>query len=524
MASQASEILDKRRTLQELLDSGRGQLARGEHEASLKSAERALQLGPDNAEAAQLKQQAESALEARRKKEQVAGLLAEARKQEQSGDMEACYRAASEGLTLEPEHAELKALRENSGRILETRRQVQILLERARQQWQAEDFPRVVETAVSILNLDPANAKAADFKLKAEQEMDRRQRLKELLSQARRADKERDHEACLRAAEEGLALDSGHPELQRLQSRSRQMLEQIRRMAQLLQDARAEIEAQNYAAALKTLDSALKLESANAEAAQLKQKAQEAWERQKRLAALLNDAQRHLKAGQFEACLESAGQGLALEADHPLFKELAVEAQRQLELRRQIEEGLKRASQHLEKKEYEPAIAAYDSVLTLAPGQAEAVEGRQRAQRGFAAPAATERVSGSCPGGLRRQGLPELPSSGSGGFGAGTRTSRAPGFGKAGSRNHRANPARSAALERSVAKPAEGRFTRLFAFSRFVAGIGSGKRCGSGVAPQDRRSPRKTAAHSGTISRGSFPREVRRFGSVPATGGAGPSD
>ena len=92
------------------------------------------------------------------------------------------------------------------------------------------------------------------------------------------------------------------------------MLEQSRHMAQLLQDARAKIEAQNYAAALKTLDSALKLESANAEAAQLKQKAQEAWELQKRLAVLLNDAQRHLKAGHFEACLESAGQGLAFEA------------------------------------------------------------------------------------------------------------------------------------------------------------------------------------------------------------------
>ena len=259
------------------------------------------------------------------------------------GDMEACYRVASEGLSLEPEHADLKALRENSGRILETRRQVQILLERARQQWQAEDFPRVVETAVSILKLDPENAKAADFKLKAEQEMDRRQRLKELLSQASGRIRNEIMKPACGQLKKDWSLDSGHPELLGLQSRSRQMLEQIRRMAQLLQDARAEIEAQNYAAALKTLDSALKLESANAEAAQLKQKAQEAWERQKRLAVLLDDAQRHLKAGQFEACLESAGQGLALEADHPRFKELAVEAQRQLELRSRIEEGLKRA-------------------------------------------------------------------------------------------------------------------------------------------------------------------------------------
>jgi hypothetical protein len=67
----------------------------------------------------------------------------------------------------------------------------------------------VVETAVRILKLDPENAKAADFKSKSEQEMARQQRLKELVSQAKRADKERDYEACLRAAEEGLALDSG---------------------------------------------------------------------------------------------------------------------------------------------------------------------------------------------------------------------------------------------------------------------------------------------------------------------------
>jgi len=379
LGSQASEILDKRRTLQELLDSGRGQLDREEHEAAIKSAERALQLGPDNVEAAQLKQQAQRALDARRKKERVARLLAEARKYEQSGDMEACYRAATEGLTLESEHVDLKALRESAGRILERRRQVQVLLERARQQWQAEDFPRVVETAVSILQLDPENSKAADFRLKAEQEMDRQRRVKELLSQAKKADKEQNHEACLRASEEGLALNSDHPELQRLQARSRQMVEQTRRMAQLLQGARAEMQAQNYAAALKTLDSALKLDSSNAEAAQLKQKAQDAWERQKRLAGLLTDAQRHLKAGQFEACLESAGQGLALEADHPLFKELTSEAQRQLELGRQIEKELARASQHLQRKEYQLAIAAYDSVLALVPGQVGAVEGRQRA-------------------------------------------------------------------------------------------------------------------------------------------------
>jgi eukaryotic-like serine/threonine-protein kinase len=380
LASQASEILDKRRTLQELLDSGHGQLARGEDGAALKSAERALQLAPDNAEAAQLKQQAQSALDARRKKEQVAALLAEAQKHEQSGEVEACYRTASEGLKLEPEHVELKALREKSGEILERQRQIQVLLELARQQWQAGDFPKVVETAASALQLDPKNAKAADFKLKAEQELGRRQRLKELLSQAKQADKEKNHEACLRAVEEGLALESSHAELQRLRDRSQQMIEQTRRMAQLLQEARSEIEARNYAAALKALDSALKLEGANAEAAQLKQKAQEAWERQKRLEGLLNDAQRQLKAGQFEACLESAGQGLALEADHALFKELAAEAQRQLELRRRIEEGLKRAAQHFEKREYPAAVEVFDFVLKLAPGQAEAAEGRRRAQ------------------------------------------------------------------------------------------------------------------------------------------------
>lgn len=380
LEAQASEILDRKRTVQELLDSGRGQLGRQDEEGALRSAERALQLAPNHTEATQLKEQAQSALEARKKKERVAALLAEAHNYEESGDLEGCYRAASEGLSLEQSHAELQALRDRSGRILETRRQIQILLERARQQWQAEDFPKVIETVASLLKVDPENAKAADFKQKAEQEMTRRQRLKELLSQARKAEKSRDYEGCLKLAEEGLALDSKHSELQQLQNRSRQMLEQIRRLAQLIEDARREIGARKYAAALKTLESALQLESSNAEAVRLKREATEGWERQKRLETLLADAQRQLKAGQFEACLELAGQGLAMEASHSTFQDLRAQAQQQLELRRRIAEELKRAAQHLEKKEYATAIEAFDSVLALAPSQAEAGEGRRRAQ------------------------------------------------------------------------------------------------------------------------------------------------
>src|SRR5262249_12951292 len=273
LASQASELLDKSRTVQELLDSGHRQFHLGEFEASLETAERALPLSPDSAEAAQLKSDLVSALEARRKQGCVNALFAEARKQELSGDVEACYRTALEGLALEPENAGLKSLHDKSAHVLEMRRQIQILSERARQEWQAEDFAKVTENAASILNLDPQNAKAAGFKLKAEQELGRREHLKDLLNEAKRADKERDYEACLRAADEGLALNPGQPEFQQLQSR--QMIE---RVSQLLQSAHAEIEAQKYAVALKSLDAALKLEVSNAEAAQLKQKAEEGLE------------------------------------------------------------------------------------------------------------------------------------------------------------------------------------------------------------------------------------------------------
>jgi hypothetical protein len=137
-----------------------------------------------------------------------------------------------------------------------------------------------------------------------------------------------------------------------------------------------------------------------AEATQLKQKAQEARERQKKLEGLLSDAQRRLKAGQFEACLELAAQGLALEADHPLFKELSVEAQRQFELRRQIAEGLKHAAQHLEKREYQAAIEAYDSVLKLVPGPSRSGRGSLASPGSAAAPTAPSRVSGSCQAAL----------------------------------------------------------------------------------------------------------------------------
>src|SRR5262249_54070731 len=50
---------------------------------------------------------------------------------------------------------------------------------------------------------------------------------------------------------------------------------------------------------------------------------------------------------------------------------------------RQIGEGLQRGAGHLQDKEYEKAIEAYEFVLKLAPKQAQAVEGRRQAQEAW---------------------------------------------------------------------------------------------------------------------------------------------
>ena len=116
----------------------RQQLNDHRYEASLRSAEELLKLEREHPEGHDLKQAAASALERLRKLNQS---LAQAKAKAKSGLWEECLEAATEGLRLDPAHAELRELASQASEILDKRRTLQELLDSGRGGFKASAYP-----------------------------------------------------------------------------------------------------------------------------------------------------------------------------------------------------------------------------------------------------------------------------------------------------------------------------------------------------------------------------------------------
>lgn len=377
----SSRILELRRQAEALLEEARRHVKGEDYAAALNRLDALLKFDPGQAEGIKLRQTASEGLERVKRKRKVEELLAAARMREQEASYEACYRAASEGLQLDPGHVELGQIQQRAGQILEKQRQVNIQLDRARRLKEAGDWPGVLAAAEKLLTLDPDHSQGTELKRQAALEIERQEKLAQCLNLAQESDRKGDVESCLQAAEAGLGVDPKHAELEKLRVRAAQVLEARHKVAALLQSARQLASQNNHEGALREVDALLRLEPSHAEALKVKQSASEALQRQRKIQELLNSAKAHAKSGDLSACVKAAEAALVIDPAHAELKELHRRAVAEMERRRKIAESVDLARRQWGQGDCSGALEATQVVLNLDPKNAEATQLQQQASQ-----------------------------------------------------------------------------------------------------------------------------------------------
>ncbi len=384
----AQQILEKRRKVSSLLAKAREELLRKQFSSALELIKNLLALEPQHTEAIKIQQAASEALERQRK---VKELLAAARRYHKAEDYEACHKATSEALELEPEHAELKELHEQAQRALEAQRTFDSLLDQARKQLEHENHVEALKSLDELLKLAPSHSQALELKRYASRELEKFQRVKkaeELLVLARKHYESGDYEACFKVATDALELEPKHPELKQLQERARKALDEARKVNSLIEKARKHLKGEDYNAAVKALDQVLSVEPNHSQAADLKRFCSETLQRKKKIQEMLALAQRHFENQDYEACCKVAEQAFELEPEHPELTDLHQRAwQARVERRRaeserrdRIEELMEFARGEMEKERYQSALDNLVFLLELEPNHAAALALKRHAE------------------------------------------------------------------------------------------------------------------------------------------------
>jgi len=275
---------------------------------------------------------------------------------------------------------ELRKLQATAQQVLERRRQVKELLEKARQQRQKLDHQAALQTAEELLSVEPEQIEALEMKRLATEALKHRRRIDELLAAARAHEQEQDYEACYRVSTEGLALDSSNRELKQLQERAHLALEKIHKVRELLQRAIQQQHKKDYRAILETTEELLAIEPQHAEAERMKQHAAEVLERQRKVEELRIAAFAHMQAQEYEACIRVATEGLGLDPGNGEFKRLQEQAQQAVAKRQKAQELVERARQQGQRQDYQGVLRTIEELLTLVPGHAEALQLKQQAE------------------------------------------------------------------------------------------------------------------------------------------------
>ncbi len=193
---------------------------------------------------------------------------------------------------------------------------------------------------------------------------------------------ERDEpETCAQNLAELLALHPSSAEARRLEDECNRRLEQKRlqretelRISTALAVARSNFDRHDYERCLHAIGTVLELDSANREAADLKERATAILERRAKAARYLHEAMELKKEGDFAGCLRCAEAGLEIEADNPELKELWQEADETVKKQQRVSALLREARVVFSGGDYEHAAGKIQELLVLAPGLPAAVE------------------------------------------------------------------------------------------------------------------------------------------------------
>jgi len=345
------------------------------------------------------------------KRKQAAALLEQAAQLEGQGDLQGALKAAEAALNEVPLHSKAdslaRRLRETLARLA---REEEIRQEVGRLVETAKDLERRGELGASLVELDralildPAHAQAVSLRKKvgaalAEERRreqakleERRRKVEETLTLARKALAAGDYARARSDAERGLAIDpesAGARELIEEADRGRERAERAEReRRERIETAFARVLAAeaggDLEAAIELAGLVLAEEEAHPGARQFLERAQselrvrrQREEVERKARAALSAAETLAKTGDYRAAtslLQRADSSVASAVKQALeqYREAAHAQEAARELSRQLEEPLDRGKKAFEKGQYDACTEAMKQVLSLAPDHAEA--------------------------------------------------------------------------------------------------------------------------------------------------------
>jgi tetratricopeptide (TPR) repeat protein len=231
----------------------------------------------------------------------------------QQGQFEGALPIAGQILELEPGHAEASELRGKAVASLERLRQIRELLQAAQAHQTAQEPELALQKSLEGLQLDSGHVQFLSIQQWASETLERQRRINALVHDARQLASESNWELSRKKRKKGLKLEPNHQDLQQLHDRAQQELEKRKRIADLIKDCRTLLQQNQFQGVLSLSGQVLELEPGHVEASELREKATAALEHQRRVGELLEAAQTHEGSGELELALEKARAGLQLE-------------------------------------------------------------------------------------------------------------------------------------------------------------------------------------------------------------------
>ena len=205
--------------------------------------------------------------------------------------------------------------------IVEIYSKARRILEKAETSLKEEHYPAAIETLTQLSDVSPElppaiEARANEIRTVAGEASRVSQKVAELLEAAKAALEAEDVEAAVEATEQILRLKPDHDEGRLLHEEAESVLEKMRQIEDLLTQAHRAQKAKDYASVSQLTQRVLALEGSHSEAARLRQEAEEVWARQQRVEELTASARASLEAQNYEDCLEVVAKGLELDSEN----------------------------------------------------------------------------------------------------------------------------------------------------------------------------------------------------------------
>lgn len=252
LKDRALQERDRLRQVREALSLGQRALRQGDTAAAEREFQKALQLDPANAQATSFLEQIRVANEARAREARFRETLRQSDGLEVAGKFDDAQRTLLELQQEFPDSTEI----DQKLAALDQKMKMGRLLAEGQQAFSQGEFGEAVRILTEAQELDPANERVRDLKVRAVQERDRLRQVREAISSGQRAMRQGDAAIAEREYQRALQLDPGNAQASNLLAqiqKERQAREREKRLKDALSQAEKLIAAKKFDEAQRNL-------------------------------------------------------------------------------------------------------------------------------------------------------------------------------------------------------------------------------------------------------------------------------